>query len=123
MNPVTIPAQLRPLSHYPAGAIPCPACGDDTRINGGYRSKTGYCRRRECNCGQRFTTYQGPGGVEKVALMLAKGSGPAVGDLRRDLLLLLVAHYQLCKAAGIPFRLDSDEMELAERIRSRKCTY
>ena len=121
MLPATAtPAQLRSIRHFPASVVLCPECEAETHILGGYRSKTGYCRRRQCDCGCKFTTYQEPGGVEQVALKLAGRRGPAVGDLRRDLVLLMIAHYQLCKAAGIPFRLDEDELELAERIRGRK---
>ena len=113
-----IPTQLRPMTNFPASPVPCPDCGTETTITGGFRSKTGFCRRRLCDCGNKFSTYQEPGGEERVALRL--GEGPQVGDLRRDLVLLMVSHYQLCKAVGIPFRLDEEEWELAERIRGLK---
>lgn len=116
---ITSPATRRPVTHYPPGSVACPTCGQDSRILYGHPTSSGYSRKRDCLCGCKFNTHQEPGGCEQVALTF-----PArAGDLRRDLLLLLVAHYQLCKAAGIPFRLDADEMELAERIRQRKCTY
>lgn len=116
MNPINRLAQHRPVTHFPPGLIACPSCGQGSRIVYGHPTTSGYSRKRVCGCGCKFSTHQERDGCEQVALTFPVQAG----DLRRDLLLLLVAHYQLCKAAGIPFRLDSDEMELAERIRRRK---
>lgn len=113
--------------------FPCPICGNQTRIWGGRHTANGLqYRYRDCQCGARFTTVQnGRGEQFHTELKRASQDDEAIEadpmearltlkQMRRLIVLSLVADYQLCKATTGRFEIDPEDAPVLARMAKRK---
>jgi transcriptional repressor NrdR len=90
----------------------CPFCeNSDTRVIDSRPTEEGYAirRRRECDCGKRFTTYEK---VEEIALMVVKKDGGREGFDRNKVMNGII---KACEKRPVPMAVIENIVTEIER--------